>query len=254
MKISIASFSFHGLHGARMMDIFGYLESVKFRYRLNAADIWSGMIGTTEPDVIGKVREALDEKEMIVANYHVDEAHVWNPDREERAKNRLILEEHLRVAESLGAATVRIDFGGRASDMCEAQFDYLASRYSEYARRAADNGYRVGAETHFGPSLVLENMKRIYEAVDNPAYGILLHIGHWVDGSEEEGDRWAAAKAMHTHIDARVTATCLAEKIKLLKDAGYQGFWGVEHHSARNEYSEVAWQLVTLQRALRGLG
>jgi len=250
MKISIASYSFHGLHGAGMMNIFGYIESVKFRYRLDTADIWSGMIGTTDPDVIEEVRQALHEAQLSVANYHIDEAHVWNPDPVVRERSHKILLEHLRVAEALGASTVRIDFGGSNSEMSEEQFEILAKRYTEFARRAAGNGYRIGPETHFGPSLVPDNMRRVLEAVDNPAYGILLHIGHWAPGQEDEGDRWCAPYAMHTHVDARITTTCLAEKVMLLIDNGYQGYWGVEHHSARNEHAEVAWQLATLQRLL----
>jgi len=139
---------------------------------------------------------------------------------------------------------------GRDSEMSAEQFDVLVHRYSEFARRAADNGYRIGPETHFGPSLVVENMKRVLEAVDNPAYGILLHIGHWVPGQEEEGDRWCAPHAMHTHVDANITQTCLTEKMKLLIDRGYQGYWGVEHHSAQDEHAKVAVQLATVRQAL----
>ena len=38
MRISIASFSFHGLRERNMMDVFGYLESCKYRYGLDSAD------------------------------------------------------------------------------------------------------------------------------------------------------------------------------------------------------------------------
>jgi hypothetical protein len=55
---------------------------------------------------------------------------------------------------------------------------------------------------------------------------------------------------MHTHVDARIASTCLEERMRLLVDAGYRGYWGVEHHSARNEYAEVEWQLAEVRRAL----
>ena len=61
MKISIASYAFHGLLAEGKMDVFGYLESCKYRYRVDAADIWNGMLPTTEPDFIRKVRQAMDE-------------------------------------------------------------------------------------------------------------------------------------------------------------------------------------------------
>ena len=41
--ISIASYSFHGLLEAGMIDVFGYLESCRYRYHLDTADIWSNL-------------------------------------------------------------------------------------------------------------------------------------------------------------------------------------------------------------------
>jgi hypothetical protein len=38
--------------------------------------------------------------------------------------------------------------------------------------------------------------------------------------------------------------------MKVLLDAGYQGYWGVEHHSGKNEYAEVNWQVACVGRAL----
>ncbi len=44
MNISIASYSFYGLLGKGQMDVFGYLETIKYRYHLDTADIWNGML------------------------------------------------------------------------------------------------------------------------------------------------------------------------------------------------------------------
>ena len=56
--------------------------------------------------------------------------------------------------------------------------------------------------------------------------------------------------ACHTHVDARITTTALREHMEVLVAAGYQGYWGVEHHSAKNEYHEVAFQLAAVRRQL----
>lgn len=254
MKISIASYSFHGLLGEGQMDIFGYLESCKYRYGLEAADIWNGTLGPGGVDEahLRKVRQALDEREMILANLCVDGAHLWEDDPGARDKNYRNALAHLKAAEILGAQTVRIDMGGKGEQLTSAQFDYIVKRYREYAQRAQDQGYRVGPETHWGPSLTVEVQDAVRKAVDHPGYGILLHIGHWNGGPEKEdqGDRLLAPWTVHTHVDARITATCLEHKMKILRDAGYRGYWGVEHHSAKNEYAEVAWQVATVRRQL----
>ncbi len=250
MSISIASYSFHGLHAEGKIDVYGYLESCRYRYGLDTADFWNGLIGTTDTDYLIKVRHAAEERDLTIVNYHVDGPHLWEDACEARQRNYEIAFEHLHAAAILGAKTVRFDTGGTVSHMNEEQMEYVVSRYKEYCLFGHEHGFRVGPETHWGFSLVADNMEAIARAVDHPAYGILLHIGHWEMGDPDEGDRRLAPWTAHTHVDANVTRTCLDDKIKMLMDAGYTGSWGVEHHSAQNEYAEVAYQLAAVRRSL----
>jgi sugar phosphate isomerase/epimerase len=257
LKISIASFSFHGLRAAGMIDAFGYLETCKYRYRLDAADFWNGIVG---PDDLvlqeafqAKVKEALAEREMTLVNYHVDGCHVWEDDAAKREKHHQLALAHLKVGRAWGAKTMRIDAGGQGHVWSSEQFDLIVKTFKEYAKIAWDFGCRVGPESHWGPELVPDNMERLAKAVDHPGFGILLHIGHWDNAPEEEGDRRLAKWAVHTHIDARITKTRLDSAIALLLDAGYQGYWGVEHHTGTNEYAEVEYQLSEVRRALEKL-
>lgn len=232
------------------MDAFGYLESCRYRYGLDAADLWNGLIGTVDSDHLVKLRQAVDEREMQVVNYHVDGVHLWEDAPGARESNYRKAWEHLHAAAILGAKTVRFDTGGKLLPMTEEQLDLLAARYREYCRFAAEHGFRIGPENHWGLSLLADNMERLAKAVDHPAYGILLHLGHWEDCDPVEGDRRLASWTIHTHVDAGVTRTNLAERMQVLLDAGYAGCWGVEHHSAQNEYAEVAVQLAEVQRVL----
>jgi len=250
MNISIASYAFHGLVGEGKMDVFGYLESCKFRYAVTQADIWNGMLPTTDEAFIRKVREAMDEKEMELANLCVDGAHLWDADpdtREQLYQNALA---HLRAGVILGAKTVRIDVGVREAAFTDESFDYVVKRYREYADFAADHGFLVGPETHWGASLYVDNQIKLHDAVSHPAYGLLLHLGHWEAGDGAANDAAVAPWAMHTHVDARITACCLEERMSILQRAGYTGCWGIEHHSGTNEYAEVAWHLAEVRRVL----
>jgi hypothetical protein len=60
LRISIASYSFHGLLAEGRMNAFTYLEAVKYRYRLNAADFWDKTIGSTDEAFVRKVRQTMD--------------------------------------------------------------------------------------------------------------------------------------------------------------------------------------------------
>jgi len=254
MKISIASYSFFGLRQAGMMDAFGYMETIKHRYHLNAADFWNGILGPDElvldPGFQKKINEALAERELEVANYHVDGCHIWEDDPAVRDKHHKAALEHLKFARYMGAKTVRIDAGGKGKTWTSEQFDLIVKRFKEYAKIGSDYGLRVGPESHWGPELVPDNMERLAKAVDHPGFGILLHLGHWEDAPAEEGDRRLAPWTFHTHIDARTTNTRLEPAMRLLVEAGYKGYWGVEHHSGKNEYAEVEYQLSAVRRVL----
>jgi sugar phosphate isomerase/epimerase len=244
MNISIASYAFHGLVRQGTMDIFGYLESCRYRYGLNTADIWNGMLASTEEDYLRKVREALDERELTLVNLCVDGIHVWEDDPEQREENHRKALEYLRAAEILGARTMRGDAGGRGDEFSEEQFDLIVKRFQEYAQRAYDNGYKFGPENHWGPEVVSANMVQICRSVDSPGFGILLHF------RGNEGDATMAPWAVHTHISWEITENCLEQSMSMLRDAGYQGAWGVEHHSGADEYTEVAIQLAKVRDVL----
>ncbi len=250
MNISIASYAFHGLLRRGQMDVYGYLESCKYRYHLGSADIWNGMLPSTDDAFLAKVREALDERELVLANLCVDGAHIWEDDYATRQHHHQNALAHLRAAEVLGARTVRIDAGCRAETWTDEQFETIVSRYREYARRAGDSGYRVGPENHWGAEKVPANMVRLIEAVDHPAFGVLLHVNSWLGAEAERGDELVAPHVMHTHLAWQVTEGPLAAKMAVLRDAGYRGYWGVEHHTGRNEYTEVGVQIARVRDVL----
>jgi len=129
VNVSIASYSFHGLLREGKIDLFGYLESCKYRYHLQTADIWNGMLLSVEDDYLAKVKEALIERELTLVNLCVDGAHIWEDDPDERERNYRNALAHLHAAEVLGARTVRIDAGVRADTFTDEQFDWIVKRY-----------------------------------------------------------------------------------------------------------------------------
>jgi sugar phosphate isomerase/epimerase len=245
MQISIASYAFHGLLKEGKIDVFGYLETCKYRYHLQSADIWNGMIANTSPEYLKKVKEALDERELVLTNLCVDGPHIWEDDPAVREQHYQLALEYLSAAELLGARTIRIDAGVRDDNFTNEQFDNIVKRYKEYAQRAYDHGYKVGPENHWGAEANHENMKRICEAVDHPGFGMLLHF------RGNEGDAVMAPWAMHTHISMELTETCLEASLSMLRDTGYQGYYSVEHHTGQNEYNEVNIQLARVRQVLQ---
>ncbi len=244
MKISIASYSFHGLLAEGKMDLFGYLETCRFRYHMLAADIWNGMIVSLEEDYLKKLKDGLEERQMELANLCVDGPHIWENDPAAREKNYQDALAYLRAADYLGAKTIRIDAGGQGDAFTDEQFDLIVKRFKEYAQFAYDHGFKVGPENHWGPEVVPETMKRICQAVDHPGFGMLLHF------RGNAGDALMAPWAMHTHISWDIAQNHLESSIQALLDVNYPGYFSVEHHSAKDEYYMVATQLALIRNGI----
>jgi sugar phosphate isomerase/epimerase len=262
MNVSIGAFSFYQLLSAGEMDIFGYLETVRHRYGLQSVDLWNGFFTNRDDpfypiagdDTLRKIKKSLEEKELTVANFAVDRAHIWDPDPDIRARLHQNALDHLRAAELFGARTVRIDTSSGPVEPTDEQFEYTVMRYREYAQRALDGGYTIGPENHTGISLDPEWMKELAEAVDHPGYGVLLHIGRW-EGAAVPGDRLLAPWANHVHLDAKTIASVAAvETLQMLMDQGYQGYWAVEYNAPYHPYIEIEWALTSTKRMLARAG
>lgn len=258
MNISVLSYSLRGLLGEGKMDVFGYLESVKYRYGLNAADIWNGFLASTEEDYLRKVRDALDERELVLVDLCVDDAHVWEDDPADRERNYQNALAHLRAAEILGARFVRIDAGGgrEAAAWTDEQFDHIVTRYKEYVQRAYDSGFKMGAENHWGPEGIWANLKKVIDAVDHPAFGISLHVGGWKGEDAEEADQLVAPWVAHTHLAwspfgwGMPDEDSLVDNMTMLRDAGYKGYYSIEHHRTDHQYTGVALMVAKVRDIL----
>ncbi|MVP00867.1 sugar phosphate isomerase/epimerase family protein [Paenibacillus lutrae] len=259
MKLSVGGFSFNQSFLNGTMDVFGYLETVRYRYGLSTVDLWNGqfadrsdpLLKLPDKEYLNKIRRGLDERGMTLVNIAIDGAHLWDADPDKREalhKNAL---EYIEASIRLGAKTVRIDTGGRGqSSFSEEELDYVAGRYREYCKIAKENGFMIGPENHMGPSLVPSEMKRLAEAVDHPSYGFLLHIGRW-DQEKDKGDEMISPWTVHTHFDVGAVASEGAvETIRMLRNNGFDGYWGVEHHAMKDPYTEVEWLLASVKHLL----
>lgn len=258
IRVSIFSYSFRGLLMQGMMDVFGYLESCKYRYNLQAADLWNsgnGFLASMEESYLMKVRDAYDERGMVCPALAVDGAHVWGrtDDPAEREKCHKVALAHLKAAAIIGARFVRFDAGGSGREWSNEAFDFIVKRYKEYCQFAYDNGFKVGPESHWGPETYFPSLKKLFEAVDHPALGLSHHLDGFQGTPEEKraSDKEAAKWTCATHIAWNVTeGGILAERMGFLRDAGYQGYYTVEHHSGQNEYARVDVQLAKVRAVL----
>lgn len=241
------------MNRAGTMDVFGYLESMRYRYGLYTADIWNWSLASLDQEHIQAVRGALVEREMRLAALSTDGSHLWEDDPAARAYNHRMTLEHMRVAESMGANMVRIDAGAGVDTQTfgEEQIDLLATRYREYAQRAHDNGYKIGAENHYGAERNPLEMRRLAEAVDHPGFGLILHVGNWRGENADRGDAMTAPWTIHVHLPDSLTDEGLAEPMALLRNTGYVGTWCIEFEGGAT-YAQAGVMIARVQSVLEG--
>lgn len=254
MKISILSYSFRGLLQSGEMDVFGFLETCRYRYGLGWADIWSGHFTSTEEDFVLKIKNALEERDLKLADIAVDQAHVWDADEATREACYARAKRFLEISAALGTRVMRLDAGSRNESWTSEEFDFIVKRYKEYCQFAHDHGFVIAIENHWGPERSFENLKAVYKAVDSPAFGVSCHFHGWTgdDAAKSQQDALAAPWVVHTHIPWNVCSdpALLKEKLTNLWNVGYKGSYSVEHHTGKDEYTEVAIQLAQVRDML----
>ncbi|MDR3260480.1 MAG: sugar phosphate isomerase/epimerase [Tannerella sp.] len=260
LRVSMLSYSFHGLVAAGMMDIFHFFETCKYRYGLNAADLWNGMIPTLEDDFVAKVHSALEDRRLVVPNIAVDGAHIMHAGEDKPEELRAKQDRYMQIAKRWGVGFVRFDAGpymlnGRKEEdgWTPQEFDFIVKRYKELAQFAYDNGFKAGAEVHWGPERHWKHLEKLIKAVDHPGFGICMHFGGWAGTYEENlaAEKAAAPYVAHTHIPWDCCEDPnLPKRLSVLRDAGYKGYYSVEQHSAQNEYNLVEAQLGKVKAVL----
>lgn len=259
LDISIASYSFHGLYEIGAMSVFQYLETIKFRYHCDKADIWSGMLTGYGEDYLRLIRQQMDERGLELMNLCCDGCHIWGEDQQARERQEKLALDCIRAGRILGARTIRIDAGVAEAEMSGEQLEYVAAQYERYCRMAAEFGAKLGPENHWGATTNAHELRKLFAAVKAENFALLLHVGNWAntpgvgdcvtDESRMQYNLEFAPKAMHMHAMYEVCEQAESQLLPLAQ-AGYAGAWSIESHRGTNEYNNVAYQLANVRRVL----
>jgi sugar phosphate isomerase/epimerase len=251
-NFAVMSYSFHGLLSVGAMDIFGYMETVRYRYNLQTADIWNGFLKSYDDAYLKLVKQNLDERGLTVVNLCCDYCCAWDNNPDIREKNEKVAWDCLRAAEILGAKTIRMDAGPHDDVFSDEQLEIITKKYRAYCKRANELGAKLGPENHWGASRNPVELRKLIDAVAMDNFGVLLHLNGWNSGDVDENDRAFIRDAFHMHIPFEQCV--MAERIiPPLMEIGYSGCWTVESHKGFNEYNNVAFQLAQIKRVVAPL-
>jgi len=255
-KLSIMGYSFHALRREGRSDIYHFLEMVKYRYHVNAVDIWSGFIPQTDEGFARSIKKSIDELGLVVANLCIDGPYVpWASTAEEIEGNHQRMLAFIKFASIIGAKTIRVDFcpPGIQGAMPPEALDVIVKRYREYAEICYNEGMKIGPENHFGWDNTPKYIKAVKEGVNHPGYGHLFHFTNFQE-EPELGKQLAMSYVMHTHVPPWTIMSGVAkDHMRDLIKAGYDGYWGVEIGSPVHGFERTAWHLACINIILAEL-
>jgi sugar phosphate isomerase/epimerase len=278
MDISICSYSFHRLLAAGKQDIFQYIDTCK-DLGCTQLDPWNAHLATlrkgdeavkAEPGKDGshylsadddayitKVKQAGDKVGLPFGCIAVDGAEIFNADESKRQTLRARAYRWLEIAGRLGAKQIRVDAGG-PEDMTDT-FATIKEGYIDLITRGKRRGVNIVVENHWGPTIIPDNVVKLLENI--PGLGLLWDSHNWKPELRAEGRRKCAKFATITHLktfafDAAGNETTAEEDaagaLKILKDAGYKGCWGVESVPKDGDEIAGARKTIALIRKIAG--
>ncbi len=259
-KISVCSFSFHRRLADGEMDFFQYVEtcrelgcthlqpwSVHYARGLTPDDVFGighhpgqtdipdWMHPPTDRGYIRDIRQAVVDSGLEMELVALDRGYVYLADEALRHEHRQYAREWLDAAGELGIPAFRIDPGEGSAEMPDDEIDFAIAEYKSLMADARSVGVRLYIENHWGLSQVPRFINRLLDEVEGLQY--LFDSNNWGRDPENRQRGWnqCAHRATATHLkprqfteEGKLDDPLLVDAVRLLKDRGFDGVWGIE--------------------------
>ncbi len=165
----------------------------------------------------------------------------------ETAERGKAVENHKKwvdAAAALGCHAIRVNTGNHYSPT---DLDAISQSCGALTDYGATNGIEVICENHGGPSSNPDAMVALMKAVNKPTFGTLPDFGNFAnDGKGQYAidiynaiarmmpyAKGVSAKSYDFDADGKETKLDFARILKIVTDAGYKGFVGIEYEGSR---------------------
>lgn len=245
-KISLAEWSFHRTLGSGQMDHLDFALTAKREYGLDAVEYVNSFFKTKAQDAayLAEMKKRCADAGVRSLLIMCDgEGALGDPDD---AKRKQAVENHhkwIDAAKELGCHSIRVNAqsGGSYEEQQKLAADGLR-RLTEYGDKA---GLNVIVENHGGLSSNGEWLAGVMKLVAHPRCGTLPDFGNFNLGDGKTYDRYkgvaelmpyakaVSAKSHDFDDKGNETGTDYRRMMKIVVDAGYRGYVGIEYEGGR---------------------
>lgn len=256
-----------------------YPRVVKEEFGIDAVELNSPFFASKEEDYLQSLVAAASEVGVSYVGMAVDGT--GNPsslDEDERQASLAQIKSWFPVAKTLGLPAFRVNTGGRGQINDADALNQCVRSFKELAKVAEEYGVKLLIENHWGISTNPKNIVRIIEEVASDHLGTLPDFGNFpsekrpqeleairselpegvgVDEIRYWGLELLAPYALAVHAkmysfdeEGNETTIDIARCVAIMKNAGYDGYWGIEYEGAGDDHEGVLKSKALLERCL----
>lgn len=262
-KISLAEWSFHrAILQKKTMDHLDFAKVAKTEYGIEAVEYVNQMFKdkATDAKYIGEMKKRADDLGVRSVLIMCDgEGDLGDADAAKRAK---AVDNHHKwadAAKTLGCHSIRVN--AKSAGSYDEQVKLAADGLAKLGEYGATLGLNVIVENHGGLSSNGAWLSSVMKTVGKPNVGTLPDFGNFKVSATEEYDRYkgvtelmpfakgVSAKTHDFDAEGNETHTDYLKMMKIVLDAGYHGFVGIEYEGPKtSEPDGVKATLALLKR------
>lgn len=267
-KISLAGWSINRRfrREENPLKLLDYPQVVKEEFGIDAVELNSPFFESTEDAYLDQLVEAAKRAGVTYTGMAVDgtgDPAALDEDARKNSVEQIRL--WFRVSKRLGLPLFRVNTGGRGHEADPQALEQCIKSFKEIAKEAEATGVKVVIENHGGISANPLNIVRIIEEVDSEMLGTLPDFGNFPDSHRprnlellqevsglpaDEIRYWGLeivapyALAVHAKMYAfddagEETRIDIGRCVRIMREAGYQGYWGIEYEGEMDDHEGV---------------
>jgi sugar phosphate isomerase/epimerase len=245
-RISLAQWSLHRTLWAGDLDTLGFARAAKRDYGIEAIEYVNSFFKDKASDAayLAELNKRASDEGVRNLLIMIDgEGAIGDPDDAARAK---AIDNHrpwVEAAKTLGCHSIRVN--ARSEGTPEEQRDLVVDGLRRLAEFADGHGIDVIVENHGGLSSNGAWLAGVMKKVDHPRCGTLPDFGNFRIADDEWYDRYegvrelmpyakaVSAKSHDFDADGNETGTDYRRMMRIVLDAGYRGWVGVEYEGSK---------------------
>ena len=244
-KISVAEYSLHNMLGKGELDPRDYGPYCKKHFDVDAVEYWMGPFADKGKDLVyldemhKKSKDAGVKELLIMVDIPDGKGHLGHPDEQKRREAVEVHFQWVEAAKRMGCHSIRVN-ASAVEGSPEDQAARAADGLKQLSEFAAPHNINVIVENHGGLSSNGAWLAGVMKTVDMPNCGTLPDFGNFQVSEGKWYDRYkgveelmpyakaVSAKSHEFDADGNETKTDYFKMLKIVTDAGYHGYVGIE--------------------------